>query len=123
MMQETLSDMNRSESETVLGREIKFCGELSGSADLIIDGEVEGQIRLPGARLTIRADGRVRASVSAQEVIVAGRVEGEIRATGRVELRDGSIVLGDICTARLSMEDGATIKGAVDPARADQPFS
>ncbi len=115
--------MNPNEGETVLGREIKFCGELTGSSDLIVDGEVEGQIRLPGARLTIRPEGRVRASISAQEVVVSGRVEGEIRATGRVELRDGSIVLGDICTARLSMEDGATIKGAVDPSRADQPFS
>ena len=115
--------MNPNEGETVLGREIKFCGELTGSSDLIVDGEVEGQIRLPGARLTIRPEGRVRASVSAQEVVVSGRVEGEIRATGRVELRDGSVVRGDICTARLSMEDGATIKGAVDPSRADQPFS
>lgn len=119
---EALFDMNPSEGETVIGREIRFHGELSGSADLIIDGEVDGQIRLPGARLTIRADGRVHASIFAQEVIVVGRVEGEIRATGRVELRDGSNVLGDVCTAHLSMEEGATMRGSVDPARADQPF-
>ncbi|MGC9197501.1 MAG: bactofilin family protein [Acidobacteriaceae bacterium] len=114
--------MNPNEGETIIGREIHFRGEVSGSADLIIDGELDGTIRLSGARLTIRAEGRVRASISAQEVIIAGRVEGEIRAPGRVELRDGSVVLGDVCTAHLSIEEGATVRGAVDPGRANQAF-
>ncbi len=110
------------EGATVIGREIKFRGEISGSADLLVDGEVNGIIRLAGARLTVRAEGRVNASISAQDVVIAGHVEGEIRATGRVELRDGATVQGDVCTTRLSIEEGATLHGSVDPTRASEPF-
>ena len=64
----------------------------------------------------------IRSSSSVRSKAAAWTAEGEIRATGRVELRDGSNVLGDVCTAHLSMEEGATMRGSVDPARADQPF-
>jgi cytoskeletal protein CcmA (bactofilin family) len=110
------------EGATVIGREIKFRGEISGSTDLLIDGDVEGIIRLPGARLTVRSDGHLRATVAAQDVVIAGHIEGEIRATGRVELRAGAVVVGDICAARFSIEEGATLRGGVDPSRANEPF-
>lgn len=110
------------EGVTVISREIKFRGEISGSTDLLIDGHVDGMIRLPGARLTVRAEGHLNATIMAQDVVIAGHVEGEIRATGRVELRDGAVVVGDICATRLSIEDGATLRGGVDPSRANEPF-
>jgi cytoskeletal protein CcmA (bactofilin family) len=110
------------EGATVIGRETKFRGEISGTTDLLIDGEVDGVIRLIGAKLTVRPEGRVRATVTAQDVVVAGQIEGEVRAAGRVELRDGAIVLGDVCAARLSIEEGATLRGGVDPGRAAEPF-
>jgi cytoskeletal protein CcmA (bactofilin family) len=110
------------EGATVIGREAKFRGEISGSTDLLIDGEVDGLIRLTGAKLTVRPEGRVKATISAQDVVIAGEVEGEIRASGRVELRDGSVVLGDVCAKSLSIEDGATLRGGVDPTRAAEPF-
>ena len=110
------------EGATVIGRETKFRGEISGSTDLVIDGEVDGTIRLTGAKLTVRPEGRVKATISAQDVVIAGQLEGEIRATGRVELRDGAVVLGDVCAKSLSIEDGATLRGGVDPTRAAEPF-
>jgi cytoskeletal protein CcmA (bactofilin family) len=110
------------EGATVIGRETKFRGEISGSTDLIIDGDVEGTIRLTGAKLTVRPEGRVKATVTAQDVAIAGHLAGEIRATGRVELRDGAVVLGDVCAKSLSIEDGATLRGGVDPTRAAEPF-
>ena len=110
------------EGATVIGRETKFRGEISGTTDLLIDGEVDGTIRLSAARVTVRAEGRVRATISAQDVTIVGHIEGEIRATGRVELRDGAVVVGDICAARFSIEEGATLRGGVDPSRASEPF-
>lgn len=118
-----LIPMIPNEGATVIGREIKFRGEISGTTDLLIDGEVDGVIRLTAARLTVRADGRVRATIVAQDVVVAGLIEGEIRATGRVELRSGAVVLGDVFASRLSIEDGATLRGRVDPSRASEPFA
>jgi cytoskeletal protein CcmA (bactofilin family) len=111
------------ESTTTIGRATKVCGEISGTTDLLIDGEVDGIIRLTGARLTIRAEGRVKAKVAAQDVVIIGQIEGEVYATGRVELRNGAVVLGDIFATRLSIEDGSTFRGAVDPTRANEPIA
>jgi len=101
---------------------MKINGELTGTGDLLVDGEVEGTIRLAAARLTVRTEGRVKATIVAQDVVVLGYVEGEIRATGRVELRDGAVVLGDVFSTRLAIEDGATLRGSVDPSKATDPL-
>jgi cytoskeletal protein CcmA (bactofilin family) len=101
---------------------MKVRGELSGKDDLTVDGEIEGTVHMASARVTVRTEGLVRATVMAHEVIVMGRIEGEIRATGRVELRSGAVVVGDIFATRLSMEDGAMLRGHVDPERATEPL-
>jgi cytoskeletal protein CcmA (bactofilin family) len=111
--------MMPSEGATVIGRSMKIDGEITGSGDLLVDGELEGTVRLLSSRLTVRAEGRVKASILAQDVIVLGTVEGEVRATGRVELRNGSTVLGNVFSPRLSIEEGAILRGSVDPTKAE----
>jgi len=115
--------MKPSESSTVIGPLTKIRGELSGTENLTVDGEVDGVIRLDGACLTVRADGHVRATVIAQDVVVLGRLEGEVRASGLLHLRGSAIVEGEVYAARLSIEDGASLRGNADPSRASDPLS
>jgi cytoskeletal protein CcmA (bactofilin family) len=112
--------MSSTETKTVIGSKTKISGEISGSEDLTIDGQVEGVIRLDGASITVRPEGIVRAAVTAQEIVVMGRVEGEIRSTGLLHLRGNAVVQGDIFAARLAIEDGATLKGQLDPSKASE---
>ncbi len=100
-----------------LGKSVVIKGELSGSEDLYIDGQVEGSIELAGNRLTIGPNGRVKANVTARSVTIGGRLEGNVRATDRVDLRQTAVVLGDIATQRIAIEDGAYFKGGVDIQR------
>jgi cytoskeletal protein CcmA (bactofilin family) len=115
--------MTPTESKTVIGPLTKIRGEFSGTENLTVDGEVEGIIRLEGACLTVRSEGYVRATVIAQDVVVLGRVDGEIRASGLVTLRGTAIVQGDVFAARLSIEDGATLRGHADPSKATESFA
>jgi cytoskeletal protein CcmA (bactofilin family) len=115
--------MMPTETATVIGRSMKIRGEFNGTDDLLVDGEIDGVIRLTASRLTVRAEGRIRATVVAQDVVVLGRIEGEIRATGRVELRDGAVVIGNVFAERLSIEDGAVLRGGVDPTKATEAAS
>jgi cytoskeletal protein CcmA (bactofilin family) len=115
--------MTPNESKTVIGPLTKIRGEFSGTENLTVDGEIDGVIRLEGACLTVRAEGYVKATVIAQDVIVLGRVDGEIRASGLVQLRGTAIVQGQVYAARLSIEDGATLRGHADPSRASEPFT
>ena len=100
-----------------IGKSVVIKGELSGSEDLYLDGQVEGSIELAGNRLTIGPNGRVKANVNARSAIVQGRLEGNVRASDRVDLKHSAIVLGDIATQRISIEEGAYFKGGVDIQR------
>jgi len=104
-----------------IGKSVVVKGELSGSEDLIVDGEVEGSICLRGQSLTVGPNGRVRANVEARNVIVHGRVDGNIRASDRVDLRKSATLSGDISTARISIEDGAFFKGGIDIQKGEAP--
>ncbi|HYL14812.1 MAG TPA: polymer-forming cytoskeletal protein [Terriglobales bacterium] len=97
-----------------LGKSVSIKGELSGSEDLYIDGQVEGTIELRGNRLTVGPNGRIKANVNARSAIIQGKLEGNIHATERVDLKQSAVVLGDIATQRISIEDGAYFKGGVD---------
>jgi len=97
-----------------IGKSVLIKGELSGSEDLYLDGEVEGSIDLQEHSLTIGPHGRVRANVKARDVVVHGKVDGNIQGTDRVELKRSSVLVGDISTQRIVIEDGAFFKGAID---------
>jgi len=97
-----------------IGTSVSIKGEVSGSEDLYVGGVVEGAIELAGNNLVIGPNGQVRAKVHAKGVVVEGKVEGTIRASERAELRKTAIVIGDISTQRIVVEDGASFVGKVD---------
>jgi cytoskeletal protein CcmA (bactofilin family) len=97
-----------------IGKSVIVKGELSGSEDLYLDGEVEGSIELKGHSLTIGPNGRVRANIQARDVVVQGKVDGNVCGTDRVELKKSALLVGDIVTQRIVIEDGAFFKGGID---------
>lgn len=97
-----------------IGKSVVIKGELSGSEDLYVDGHVEGSISLKDNGLTIGPNGQVKASVESKVIVVQGKLEGNVQASDRVELRKSAIVTGDITTQRISIEEGAYLKGKVD---------
>ena len=97
-----------------IGKSVVVRGELSGSEDLYLDGQVEGSIELRGNSLTVGPNGRVHANVNARDVVVHGKIEGNVNATGRVELKKSAVQIGDIVTQRIVIEDGAFFKGGID---------
>ena len=97
-----------------IGKSVLVKGELSGSEDLYLDGEVEGSIELKDHSLVVGPHGRVRAHINAKDVVVHGKVDGNIKGTERVELKKSAVLVGDIFTQRIVIEDGAFFKGAID---------
>jgi cytoskeletal protein CcmA (bactofilin family) len=92
-------------------------GEITGREDLLIDGEVEGTLRLDGARVTIGPAGRVRAGVTAREIVVHGEVRGDLRAEERIEIGRSGSVHGNAAAKRIAIEDGAVFNGSIEVLR------
>ena len=97
-----------------IGRSLVIRGELTGSEDLFIQGQVDGKIDLPDHDLTTGPESRIHAAISAKAVVVRGELSGDIAASEKVELMEASRVTGDIIAPRLAIADGAFLKGAVD---------
>ncbi|HEY7680791.1 MAG TPA: polymer-forming cytoskeletal protein [Terriglobia bacterium] len=97
-----------------IGKSVVIRGELSGSEDLYIDGQVEGSIELREHHLTVGPNGRVQANINAKEVVIQGSVKGNVKAIDRVEIRKSGSLAGDLVAARVVIEDGAFFKGSID---------
>ena len=100
-----------------IGKSVVIKGELNGSEDLTIEGQVEGKIELKEHVLTIGSNGKIYAEVFAKALIVLGEVNGNIAASEKVEIRDGGSVDGDIVSPRIAIAEGAHFRGSVDMQR------
>jgi cytoskeletal protein CcmA (bactofilin family) len=100
-----------------IGKSVVIKGELNGSEDLTIEGQVEGKIELKDHVLTIGPNGKIKAQVFAKALIVLGEVNGNVTATEKVEIRDGGSVDGDIVSPRVAIAEGAHFRGSVDMQR------
>jgi cytoskeletal protein CcmA (bactofilin family) len=100
-----------------IGKSVVIKGELNGSEDLTIEGNVEGKIELKDHVLTIGPNGRIKAQVFAKAVIVLGEVHGNVTATEKVDIRDGGSVDGDLVSPRVAIAEGAHFRGSVDMQR------
>ena len=106
--------MAGSENFAHLGRSVFIHGELSGSEDIYVDGQVEGTIQLTGNSLTIGPNGRIRANITAKNVTVNGSVDGNIEAGERTDMRKSAVVKGDVRTRRIAIEEGAYFTGKLE---------
>jgi cytoskeletal protein CcmA (bactofilin family) len=102
---------------TTIAAGLKISGEISGTSDLYIDGETQGKVRLPNARVTVGPNGRVQADIEAREIIIEGTVQGNLKAGERLHLGAASRVQGSVLTPRFAIEDGARLRGKVEMVR------
>ena len=100
-----------------LGPSLEIKGKISGEEDLQIDCKVEGPITLQGQKLIAGRSAQLHSEIAAREVVVYGKVQGNVRAQDRVEIKKDGSVVGDISTARISIEDGAYFKGRIEIER------
>jgi len=109
------------QEQATLGKSLVIKGEVTGSESLYIDGRVEGSINLPGNRVTVGRNGVVSANISAREIVILGKVRGNMTASDRFDIRSEGSLTGDIVAQRVSIEEGAFFKGAIDIRKPGQP--
>jgi cytoskeletal protein CcmA (bactofilin family) len=106
-----------------IGRSLVIKGEITGAESLFVDGRVEGTINFPENRATIGRNGNVAANIVAKEVVIMGKVQGNVDCADRLDIRSEGMLSGDVITHRISVEEGAILKGGVEvrnPEKKDQ---
>jgi cytoskeletal protein CcmA (bactofilin family) len=89
-------------------------GQIRSAEHMHIAGEIEGSLYLAGQDLTVTAESRVRAHVTAREVDVSGSIQGNVDATRKITVRKGGKLIGDLRTPGIVIEDGAYFKGNIE---------
>jgi cytoskeletal protein CcmA (bactofilin family) len=106
--------------QATIGRSLVIKGEISGAESLFVDGRIEGTVNIPEHRVTVGRNGVVTADVNAREVVIMGKVQGNIICSDRLDIRSEGAVTGDVVVQRISVEDGAILKGSVQVQAAEQ---
>ena len=97
----------------VIGAKTVIKGEITGDEDLVIEGNVEGQIRIT-RDLRVAPGGVLKATVEAQSVNVSGEVVGDCQATTRVEIQSTGRLTGNIRAPKIVIAEGAMFRGNSD---------
>jgi cytoskeletal protein CcmA (bactofilin family) len=97
-----------------IGRTLVIKGEVEGAESIFIDGRIEGTVHFPGHRVTIGRNGNVAANIIAKEVVIMGKVQGNVDCADRLDIRSEGLLTGDVVTLRISVEEGAILKGGVE---------
>jgi cytoskeletal protein CcmA (bactofilin family) len=103
-----------SRGSATVGKSVRIVGQIFTKEDLYVDGDVEGTIESLDNKVTVGPNGRVQAGIKAREVIILGQVQGNVETSDKVDIRKDAKLVGDITTARISIEDGALFKGSID---------
>jgi cytoskeletal protein CcmA (bactofilin family) len=103
-----------------IGKSVVIKGELNGSEDLTIEGQVEGKIELRQNVLTIGPNAKIKAQVFAKSVVILGEIIGNVAATDKVDIRDNGSVDGDIAAPRVAIAEGAHFRGSIDMQRSEK---
>lgn len=97
----------------VIGAKTLVKGELGGDEDVVVEGTVEGQIRI-GKNLLVAQGGSVKADVSAHSVVLAGELTGDCSASHKVEITATGRLTGNIRAPKIVIAEGAVFKGNSD---------
>jgi len=102
--------MSTSAQPNTLSSDVEIKGSIKFDGDLFIDGKVDGEITSPG-NLTLGEHAEVHGEIKTKSIVVAGNAQANITVEDRCELKAGSRLTGDLKSARLIIEDGATFIG------------
>ena len=97
---------------TVIGAGVIVSGDLRGTDNFIIHGEVRGNCELDGP-LTLGPGGRWLGDINAKDVFIAGEVEGVVSAQAKIELGKTARVKGNLLGGSIAVAEGASIEGHI----------
>ena len=101
---------------TIISDTSNFQGNIETEGTLIVHGSVTGMIKC--GSLEILQEGDVDANVEAESVSVAGKFQGEMFCSGRLNILSTGTVIGEIAYGRLSIQSGGQLAGNLTRSKA-----
>jgi cytoskeletal protein CcmA (bactofilin family) len=100
-----------SRAGNILSSGVSIEGNVTFRTELVIDGEIKGNVTSSGA-LTVGEHARIVGDINVGSVTVKGTVQGNINASERCTLAAGATLRGDIAAPRLAVDEDAAFSGS-----------
>jgi cytoskeletal protein CcmA (bactofilin family) len=101
-------------NNAIIGKTLIVTGEVNGNEDLLIEGNVDGTIRLDSHTVTVGGSGTVNGDIYAKVIHIQGTLNGDVFGGEQVIVHDCGNVRGNITAPRVALEDGAKLRGSID---------
>jgi len=101
------------ENFTLLAKDVDFKGVVNFDGTVRIDGRVEGEIHTTGT-LIVGEHAVIKGVVSAAVLMNSGRINGTITAVERIQILKPGVLVGDIRTPSIAIEEGSHFHGMCD---------
>jgi len=108
-------------AETIIGPSVRVEGDFISQHDIIIDGEVVGNISTQN-NLRIGKGAVVKAKIDAKNAYISGKVIGNVTVKDKLKITETATIKGNVTAKILEMEQGASLVGQckVDPRPEDK---
>jgi len=106
-------DTMNATSKNVLGSDVEIKGNIKFTGELTFDGKLDGEVHTDGV-LNLGDSAVVNGNISAQTVVVRGKVNGNITAKEKIEIKARAELFGDIRASKLAIEEGVTFVGKTE---------
>jgi len=106
---------------TLINEGCKIDGEITGSGTFQINGEVSGDCDISGT-VQLAGNGYWQGSIRADNVIVAGHIEGDITANGKVEITNTARINGTVTGEAIAVAEGAVVEGVMQTTGQSEPL-
>ncbi|MCP3943963.1 MAG: polymer-forming cytoskeletal protein [Desulfobacteraceae bacterium] len=117
-MNNTPKEMNA--SNTVLGHDSEFEGDMKFFGTITIKGSFKGHISGEGT-IIVEKNGNLISDVHATYISVHGQIHGQVSAENKIHIFSSGIIYGDIKAPDIQIEKGALIKGNCKTHKIDLP--
>jgi len=105
---------------TLINEGCKITGEITGNGNFQINGEVAGDCDISGT-LQLAGSGYWLGSIRADNIIVAGHIEGDITARGKVEITNTARITGTVTAEAIAVAEGAVVEGVMKTTGQSEP--
>ncbi len=106
---------------TLINEGCKITGEITGSGNFQINGEVAGDCDISGT-VQLAGSGYWLGSIRADNIIVAGHVEGDITARSKVEITNTARITGTVTGEAIAVAEGAVVEGVMKTTGRSEPL-
>ncbi len=86
-------------------------GTIKFGQTMRIDGNFEGELLTDNGELIVGKTGNVKANIKVRSAVIEGRVDGNIKASDKVELKQNAHLIGDLQAKTLVVEKGVVLVG------------